>query len=100
MSSRAQGSPVQSSGETLGQVRKSLSAPVGKMEGMQGRWEIKTHHILLVVELLVQTRIRQSLSLSTYSISKSIVNEKEEKILLKNPNLEKVKVLFRFCTMY
>lgn len=82
------------------QVRHSLSAPVGKMEGIQGRWEIKRDHILLVTELLVQTRIQQSLSLPTYSISKFIENEKEEKILLKNPNLEKVKALFRFCTVH
>lgn len=69
--------PVQASGETLVQVRNSLSASVGNMEGMQGRWEIKTNHILLVKELFVQRIIQQSLSLSTYNISKCIENEKE-----------------------
>ena len=73
------------------EVRKrSLSTPVGKAEGTQGRCEIvtmnnetpsqrKTDHILLVTELLVQTRTQQSLSLPTYNIFKTIENEKKRK---------------------
>lgn len=67
-------SPVPPSGKMRVEVRKrSWSTPVGKAEGTQGRWGIvqmnnktpsqrKTDHILLVAELLVQTRTLQSLS--------------------------------------
>lgn len=61
---------------------------MGKAEGTQGRREIvrmnnkmpsqrKTDHILLVIELLVQTRTQQTPSLPTYNIFKTIEYKKK-----------------------
>jgi len=84
-------SPVQPQGDTRAEVRdRSLSNPVGKVEGTQSRREIarmnnktpsqrKTDHVLLVTELPVETVAQQSLSLPTCNIFKTIKNEKKRK---------------------